>query len=139
MTNTADPHLKSRLELAGIVDDIALWADRFTPGPHGAHAHPGELPYLAMHYEFLGKRPGLACWIPHIYAFNFSAMASTGPVSIVIGGQRYAVPRIVRGLTESPFLGRPMRCCRLQPFSEPELDPATAIFNPVALAADGEG
>ena len=67
-------------------------------------------------------------------------MASTGPVSIVIGGQRYAVPRIVRGLTESLFLEQADALLpSLQAFSEPGLDPATAIFNPVALAGDAEG
>lgn len=82
----------------------------------------------------------MAGWIPHIYAFNFSAMASTGPVSTVIGGQRYAVPRIVRGLTETLFLEQADALLpSLQAFSQSELDPATAIFNPVALAADVEG
>src|SRR5271165_2831458 len=51
--------LKLRPELTGIVDDIALWSDRFTPAPHETHPHLGRLPYLGAHYELLEKKAGL--------------------------------------------------------------------------------
>jgi hypothetical protein len=133
--------LKLRPELNGIIDDIALWADRFTPAASEPHPHLGRLPYLGRHYEFLEKRPGAAPWISHVYAFNFSAMASMGPVSTGISGQRYAVPRLVRGVAESLFLEQADALLpSLFAFSEPELDPeAAAMFSPAAIAVDGDG
>ena len=44
--------LALRSELDGIVDDIALWSDRFAPGPDEAHPELGKLPYLGKSYEF---------------------------------------------------------------------------------------
>jgi cation diffusion facilitator CzcD-associated flavoprotein CzcO len=37
--------LEQRPELAGIVDDIALWSDRYTPPPDERHFELGKLPY----------------------------------------------------------------------------------------------
>ena len=122
--------LALRPELNGIVEDIALWSDRFVPEPHEVHPQLGKLPYLGKRYEFLEKVPGTAAWIPRIYAFNFSAMASMGPVSAGISAHRYSIPRIVRGITESLFLEQKETVLPdLFDFAEPELDPcAVAVF-----------
>src|SRR5258708_23121534 len=71
--------LEQRPELTGIADDIALWADRFTPSPEETHPELAKLPYLGHHFEFLEKRPGTAPWLSQVYAFNFSAFVSMGP------------------------------------------------------------
>jgi FAD-dependent urate hydroxylase len=96
--------LALRPELNGIVDDIALCSDRFVPEPHEAHPQLGKLPYLGKRYDFSEKVPGTAPWLARIYAFNFSAMASMGPVAAGISAHRYGVPRVVHGITESLFL-----------------------------------
>jgi FAD-dependent urate hydroxylase len=126
--------LALRSELDGIVDDIALWSDRFAPGPDEAHPELGKLPYLGKSYEFLEKIPGAAPWLSRIYAFNFSAMASMGPVSTGISGHRYAIPRLVRGITEGLFLEQTETLLPdLRGFAEPELEPCAAtMFSPVA-------
>ena len=126
--------LALRPELDGIVDDIALWSDRFVPEPGEAHPELGKLPYLGKSYEFLEKSPGAAPWLSRIYAFNFSAMASMGPVSTGISGHRYAIPRIVRGITQSLFLEQADTLVPdLRGFAEPELDPcAAAMFSTMA-------
>jgi FAD-dependent urate hydroxylase len=49
--------LALRPELDGIVDDIALWSDRFVPEPHEAHPQLGKLPYLGKRYEFPRRCP----------------------------------------------------------------------------------
>lgn len=126
--------LALRPELDGIVDDIALWSDRFVPEADEAHPELGKLPYLGKSYEFLEKSPGATPWLSRIYAFNFSAMASMGPVSTGISGHRYAIPRIVRGITESLFLEQADTLLpNLRGFAEPELDPsAAAMFSSIA-------
>jgi hypothetical protein len=98
--------LRLRPELNGIVEDIALWSDRFVPEPHEAHTELGKLPYLGKSYEFLEKLPGAAPWLGHIYAFNFSAMASMGPVAAGISAHRYSIPRLDREIARSARLRR---------------------------------
>jgi cation diffusion facilitator CzcD-associated flavoprotein CzcO len=125
--------LALRPELDGIFGQIALWSDRFTPEPHEAHPQLGQLPYLGRSYEFLEKLQGTAPWLGNIYAFNFSAMASMGPISTGITGQRYAIPRLVRGVTGSLFLEQVDTILPdLRGFDEPDIDPAAAtMFTPV--------
>ena len=132
--------LDQRPELQGIVDDIALWSDRYTPPPEEAHPELGKLPYLGRHFELLEKRPGTAPWLANIFAFNFSGMVSMGPVASSITGHRYGVPRVVRGITRSLFLEQADAVLpSLRDFAEPEIDPAAAVaYNPpTPLAADG--
>jgi len=132
--------LEQRPELAGIAQDIALWADRYTPLPEEAHPELGKLPYLGHHFEFLEKRPGSAPWLANVFAFNFSAFISMGPVATSITGHRYGVPRLVRGITSSLFLEQAEGLLpSLRAFDEPEIDPAAATLysRATALAADG--
>ncbi len=126
--------LRLRPELDGIAQYIALWSDRFVPEPDEAHAALGQLPYLDKSYEFLEKAPGAAPWLSRIHAFNFSARPSMGPVSTGISGHRYAVPRLVRGITRSLFLEQADTLLPdLRGFAEPEPEPyAAAMFAPIA-------
>jgi len=121
--------LEQRPELAGIADDIALWSDRYTPAADEAHPELGKLPYLGHHFEFLEKRPGGAPWLGNIFAFNFSAFVSMGPVSTSITGHRFGVPRVVRGITSSLFLAQADAVLpSLRDFAEPEIDPDAATM-----------
>jgi FAD-dependent urate hydroxylase len=132
--------LEQRPELQGIVDDIALWADRYTPLPEETHPELGKLPYLGHSFEFLEKRPGTAPWLANIFAFNFSGMISMGPVASSITGHRFGVPRVVRGVTRSLFLEQEAALLpSLYSFAEPEIDPnAAKMYSAIPpLAADG--
>ena len=124
--------LEQRPELTGITDEVALWADRFTPPPDETHPELGKLPYLGTHFEFLEKRPSAAPWLSHIYAFNFSGFVSMGPVATSITGHRYGVPRLVRGITRSLFLEQADAVLpSLRGFAEPEIDPnAATMYSP---------
>jgi cation diffusion facilitator CzcD-associated flavoprotein CzcO len=125
--------LEQRPELTGIAGEIALWADRFTPFPEETHPELAKLPYLGHHFEFLEKRPGTAPWLSQVYAFNFSAFVSMGPVATSITGHRYGVPRLVRGITSSLFLEQVDAVLpSLRAFNEPEIDPAAArMYSPM--------
>lgn len=128
--------LARRPELSGIAELIATWADRYTPVPEEAHPTLGRLPYLGSHYEFLEKMPGTAPFLAHIFAFNFAAMLSMGPVSTSITGQRFGAPRVVRGVSRSLFLEQKDELLdSLRNFAEPEIDPAAAAMFSPALAA----
>ncbi|HTQ32676.1 MAG TPA: NAD(P)/FAD-dependent oxidoreductase [Stellaceae bacterium] len=132
--------LEQRPELQGIVDDIALWSDRYAPPPEEAHPEMGKLPYLGHHFEFLEKRPGTAPWLARIFAFNFSGFVSMGPVASSITGHRFGVPRVVGGITKSFLLDQEAELLpSLRAFKEPEIDPAaTTMYSPAPpLAADG--
>lgn len=121
--------LEQRPELTGISGDIALWSDRYTPIADEAHPELGKLPYLGRHFEFLEKRPGTVPWLTNIYAFNFSAFASMGPVSTSITGHRFGVPRVVRGITSSLLLEQADHILpSLREFAEPEIDPDAATM-----------
>ena len=117
----------------GIAGDIALWSDRFTPPPEETHPELAKLPYLGQHFEFLEKRPGAAPWLSRIYAFNFSAFVSMGPVATSITGHRFGVPRLVRGITSSLFLEQADALLpSLRAFDEPEIDPTAAtMYSPI--------
>jgi cation diffusion facilitator CzcD-associated flavoprotein CzcO len=127
--------LSRRPELAGIAPLIALWGDRFVPPPGEEHAELAKLPYLGADYQLLEKAPGTAPFLAHIFAFNFAAMISMGPVSTSITGQRYGAPRLVRGVARSLFLEQESDLLpSLRAFAEPELDPsAAARFSPAAM------
>jgi cation diffusion facilitator CzcD-associated flavoprotein CzcO len=133
--------LSRRPELTGIADLIATWSDRFTPPPEEVHPELAKLPYLGTHFEFLEKVPSTAPFLAHIYAFNFSAMVSMGPVSTSITGHRYGVPRLVRGVTRSLYLEQEDGLlASLRGFIEPEIDPdAAAMFSPPLTSRGGTG
>jgi cation diffusion facilitator CzcD-associated flavoprotein CzcO len=121
--------LEQRRELTGIVSEIALWEDRYTPATEEAHPELARLPYLGRHFEFLEKRAGVAPWMAHVFAFNFSAFVSMGPVATSITGHRFGVPRLVRGITRSLFLEQADAVLpSLREFAEPDIDPEAATM-----------
>jgi cation diffusion facilitator CzcD-associated flavoprotein CzcO len=93
-----------RPEMTGLVGDFALWRDRYTPPPSDAHDRLGFYPYLGPHYDLQEREPGTAPHIPKIHAFSFAAIVSMGPHSTSASGLKYAIPRLIRGLTRSLFL-----------------------------------
>ncbi len=96
--------LRLRPELRGFVGDIALWQDRFEPPPEERHPSLGRYPYLDGAYAFQARTPGAAPFLSRIFAFNFSSIVSCGPHSTSISGHKYAIPRLVQGITSSLFL-----------------------------------
>ena len=125
--------LEQRPELPGITDEVALWADRFTPPTDETHPELVKLPYLGTHLNS-SKSGGAAPWLSHIYAFDFSGFVSMGPVATSITGHRYGVPRLVRGITRSLFLEQADAVLpSLHGFAEPEIDPnAATMYSPTA-------
>lgn len=100
--NKAD--LASRPELASLIDDIAVWGERYTPPPERRDSRLNGYPYLGRFGEFTEKVPGTAPWLPRVFNISRGADLSLGPLSSSSSNMKYALPRIVKGVTRQLFL-----------------------------------
>lgn len=100
--NFAD--LSARRELATLLKDIALWKDRYTPPAARKDARLDGYPYLGRFGEFTEKVPGTAPWLSRIFNISRGADLSLGPLSSSSSNMKYALPRIVKGVTRQLFL-----------------------------------
>lgn len=96
--------LPSRPELAGMVDQIALWRDRFTPLPGEEDPVLARFPYLGRAFELTELVPGTAPHLARIHVFNNGAVPSLGPVCNGVTGLKYGAPKIVAGIARNFFL-----------------------------------
>lgn len=93
-----------RPELAAVRDDIALWADRYTPPAGQAHPLIDRHPYLGPGFEFTPKTPDAAARLGGLYAFNYSALASLGLSAAALSGLRVATPKLAAAIAQRLFL-----------------------------------
>lgn len=96
--------LHCRPELAGIVDAIATWRDRFNPPAGDADSDLLSYPYLGASFQLTEKQPGAAPFLKDIHLFNNGAVPSMGPVCNGITGLKAGVPRLVASLMRDLFL-----------------------------------
>ncbi len=95
--------LSARPEWRNLAPNIVLWRDRYQPPPEDAWPDLGTYPYLSPGYELQPRDPA-DDWIGRVHAFNFAAVASMGPHSTSISGQKHALPRLLRALVQRLFL-----------------------------------
>jgi cation diffusion facilitator CzcD-associated flavoprotein CzcO len=95
--------LSTQPELASIHTAIALWSDRFHPGPGEDDGAAGKYPYLGSGFEFL-PRPGTnADFLRNIHCFNLAATLSFGlPVGDIPSAVDY--PRLVAAIERDLFV-----------------------------------
>jgi len=96
--------LGARPELAGIAHEIATWGDRYAPPRGEENERLACYPYLGPDFELMEKVPGRAPWLRNVRVFTFGATASFGPSGASINAMKFAVPRLVAGLTRDLFL-----------------------------------
>ena len=96
--------LSLRPELAAFHERVATWKDRYAPPPEDAHADLLRHPYLGASFQFTERNPGEAPWVGHVYNFTFGGLVSLGFGGASISGMKYAVPRLVAGITSSLFV-----------------------------------
>jgi cation diffusion facilitator CzcD-associated flavoprotein CzcO len=89
--------------LGDCADNIALWADRYTPPAEEASERLGEFPYLAPDYAFVEKRAGKTPWIRDIHLFGIGTTMSFGPAGSSINAMTMAAPRLAAGITRGLF------------------------------------
>jgi FAD-dependent urate hydroxylase len=97
--------LSLRPELAHIIDDIALWRDRYTPPENQRFEDLARHPYLGANFEFQGKEPGTAPYLHSIFNYTFGCLPSMGFGGASISGMKYSLPRVVAGVTKQLYLG----------------------------------
>lgn len=90
-------------ELASFRDNIATWADRFTPPEDERNDRLGAFPYLSPDYQFVEKVPGRTPWMANIHLFSIASTMSFGPSGSSINAMTTAVPRLVDGVTKGLF------------------------------------
>jgi cation diffusion facilitator CzcD-associated flavoprotein CzcO len=96
--------LKLRPELSAIEPEIARWADRYQPAASEAHEDLARHPYLGANFELTERVPGNAPYLANLFNFTFGGLLSLGFGGASISGMKYAVARLVFGLTRSLFL-----------------------------------
>lgn len=116
--------LHRRPELAGIVDAIATWRDRFTPPAADADGDLLSYPYLGASFQLTEKHPGQAPYLKDIHLFNNGAVPSMGPVCNGITGLKSGVPRLVASLMRDLFIEDADQFYRsLESFDKVHFDP----------------
>lgn len=98
-----DHGARLRPELAACADNIATWADRYTPPPRERNDRLGRFPYLSADFAFTEKTPGLTPWIADLHLFGIGTTMSFGPSGSSINAMTIAVPKLVAGVTRGLF------------------------------------
>jgi cation diffusion facilitator CzcD-associated flavoprotein CzcO len=96
--------LARRPELADLVDQVALWSDRFTPPPGEEDPQLARYPYLGPAFELTERTRGAAPHLGRIHIFNNGAVPSLGPVCNGVTGLKYGAPKIVAGIARGFFI-----------------------------------
>ena len=95
--------LSLRPELSGVQDQIARWADRYTPPAEKRFDDLGRHPYLGPSGEFLPKTPGTSPWISSLFCYTFAGLPSLGFAGAFISGLKYSLPKLVDGVTRQLY------------------------------------
>lgn len=95
--------LRLRPELASLVEQIALWGDRYTPPDQRADAVAALYPYVGPHFELMEKQPGTLPTLRNVHLFNAGSLVSMGPVAGGLNGMPFGIPRLIAGLSRDLF------------------------------------
>ena len=93
----------ARPELARFHDNIATWADRYTPPETERNERLGGFPYLADDYAFTERDGGRTPWIRDIHLFSIASTMSFGASGSSINAMTTAIPKLVHGITRGLF------------------------------------
>jgi hypothetical protein len=91
--------LRKSPPLGTIVNEIALWRDRYAPLETASEKYLNS-PYLGRNYEFIERTPGSAPYLKHIFCYNQSSTLSMGPTGRV-SGLKYGIKRLMAGVCGS--------------------------------------
>lgn len=125
--------LGARAELQTFAANIARWQDHYTPETDLADDRLGQFPYLGDHFEWTAKDGANAPYLAHMYDFTFGALPSMGLSGASISGLGFAVPRLVRGITQSFYVEQGQGFLEaLLAYDEPELtaDVSSSLYHP---------
>jgi len=92
-----------RPELALIQDQIARWADRYSPPEEQKFDDLGRHPYLGPSGEFLPKDARSAPWVSSVFCYTFAGLPSLGFAGAFISGLKYSLPKLIDGVTRQLY------------------------------------
>jgi len=93
----------ARPELAAFASHIATWGDRYQPPDDTDDERLARFPYLQPSFAFTELHPDACPQLANIHCFNFAATLSFGLSGAAIRALKYAVPRLVQGVTRDLF------------------------------------
>ena len=98
-----DMDFARRPELAAFADNIATWADRYTPPDEEMDERLARYPYLSGDFALVEKVPGATPWIDDIHVFSIASTMSFGPSGSSINAMTTCVPKLVSSITKGLF------------------------------------
>ena len=98
-----DMDFARRPELAAFADNIATWADRYTPPDEEQDERLARYPYLSQDFALVEKVPGRTPWIDDIHVFSIASTMSFGPSGSSINAMTTCVPKLVSSITKGLF------------------------------------
>jgi FAD-dependent urate hydroxylase len=122
--------------LAPFADRIALWSDRYEPPPEERSERLARYPYLGPGLALAEKTTGAAPFLRDIHVFTWGSTMSFGPSGSSINGMKFAVPKLVHGITRDLYMADlDAHWASLQAYDTPEFEITEAQRRSV-LAAD---
>eukprot|EP01134_Creolimax_fragrantissima_P007561 CFRG7561T1 len=115
--------LSKRGELGSIWSNIQLWSDVYEPEEQDStNSLMSKHPYLGAHFEYREKEPTSAPYLNKVFDFTFGALVSNGLSGSSISAMKYAVPRLVRGVTQQLYdLDKDIYLNEIRSYDEVEL------------------
>ena len=126
----------ARPELRRLGPVVRRWRHAFTPPAGETSDTLAEYPYLGAGFEYLPLHDGND-WVRRVRAFNFSSVVSMGPHTTSASGHKYAIPRLVGGITAALMAEQADALLpALEAYDEVELRP---VPPPTESPQDGAG
>ena len=121
-----DIDMSRRPELHAAADNIATWADCYTPPEDERNDRLSAFPYLRDDYSFTERVAGATPWIHNVHLFSIGSSMSFGPSGSSINAMTTAIPKLVAGI------GRTLFCDDIEQYwaSLKAYDVAQAVVRP---------
>ncbi|MDR3495619.1 MAG: NAD(P)/FAD-dependent oxidoreductase [Ancalomicrobiaceae bacterium] len=116
---------RNRPELAAFADNIATWADVYTPPEEMADPWLMTYPYLDRDLSFVERTPGKTPVLNNIYCFNYGATASNAHSGASLSGLRYGIEPLLHGITYALWVDdEPMHFDTIRAWCDVDTDPS---------------
>ncbi len=117
----------ARDELRRLGPIVKRWRHVYQPPAECFSETLAEYPYLGPGFEYQPLDEVHDAWVRRVKAFNFSSIVSMGPHTTSASGHKYAIPRLVAGITRDLMLSQADSLLpALEAYDEQELRPVPA-------------
>lgn len=127
----------ARPELRSLGPLVKRWRHVFAPPAGESSDTLGDYPYLGPNFEYLPLDSERDGWVSRVRAFNFSSVVSMGPHTTSASGHKYAIPRLVSGITRALMLEQSATLLpALHAYDEIELRPTVPLTDPMTVTVN---